>query len=136
MLPQVREFVERELQIEEVWLYFIDELLQSLAQSECPAQRELGSWHSSQNSNVIKLLKSLQNTAAAFRCGDRGRQIERLQLMYQQTKVRESIASLKKLLLLPEESVAEQRESSRRMLQEIADLNKKLYNIASLLQNS
>jgi hypothetical protein len=136
-LPSIREFVERELQIDEVWLYLLDEMIGAVEQGLRPATQELGAWHCSQNIHVLKLLQMLQQRPAAFKLEDRRHQIKRIQLMYQQNKLREHIAFLKKQLLQATAAPAEDYyESNRRMLQEIALLNKKLYNIESLMQNS
>lgn len=134
-IPDVREFVERELLIEEVWLYFIEELLICLAEGQEPATREPGCWVSSQNANVIKLISSLAHTPAMFQCQDRSLKFKRLQLIFQKNKVKDSIATLKKHLMDFSQNAAVDRETSRLTLQEIAQLNKKLYNIESLLQN-
>ncbi len=135
-LEIVRDFIERELQLEEVWLYFIEELLSCLASGQLPAIQDLGSWQSSQNNHVLRLMTGLRKTNAAFTCSDRKHQLKRLQLRYQQNRVRENIDFLKKQLLIPEASPESQRENTRRLLVEIALLNKKLYNIESLMQNS
>jgi hypothetical protein len=135
-LGVVREFIERELQIEEVWLYFVEELLGCLGQGLSPATMELGYWQSSQNNHVLKLLGTLKQAQAAFKCSDRRRQVVRLQHRYQQTRVRDNIDFLKKQLLIPDPTPEAQRETTRRLLLEIAQLNKKLYNIETLMQNS
>ena len=94
-LDHLQRFIKNDLILDEVWLYFTDELLDCLRAGKKPADQDLGSWTCTASLGVLALVQKFQNLKLAFKVENRKKILQRLMLYERQNKIKNTITSIK-----------------------------------------
>lgn len=98
--PELADLAEsirsQELEEDELWLRFMEELISALKNKKRPQDLEDSSWTLSSSPMVSELIEKFRRLKSAFETKDRKKIFERLQLMIIKNKIENTIASTKK----------------------------------------
>ncbi len=97
-INQLEPMFKTQLELEEVWLEFAQEIIKALRNGLSPAQQNKAFWSGGSNPEVLDLILGLEKTQGAYATEFRPRQLEKLMRVIRKRQLDETAAKLKKKL--------------------------------------
>ncbi|MCB9228128.1 MAG: DNA primase [Deltaproteobacteria bacterium] len=126
------------LEEDPLWLSLLEEFSESLRAGVSPSDRDDYGWALAASPFVTKLLLKLRSLSPAFRCSDRKKIFERLQLLFVKNNIENAIVSAKARVAQLGLSQAQENvpESMREHINALMQLQKRLREVGQSLHKS
>ena len=98
-IAQLEHMFQSQLELEEVWTEFAQEIIKALKKGKTPALENKAFWSSGSNPEVLDLILGLEKTKGAYETEFRPRQFEKLMRVIRKRQLDESAAKLKQKLV-------------------------------------
>lgn len=134
-VEELRAFIKTELKCDQLWLLFVEELLNCLSKGRSPVEESLSSWTSGHSHDIMSLVQRLQQSKHAFVCENRQKQLARIQLVQRKMNLSKVIESLKSELGRVSVTTPSGKNQWQTILMEISKLDLKTAQISSELRS-